>query len=95
MFKYSRMQTQIPSRLVCGSHGTYLDCMLLRVQVTVGLGFFSAFRSFSLCIVKIVTPCSIGFGLLAGPWWDSEIEKTFGVKKVWPSRVESYLEVNA
>ena len=37
-----------------------------------GLGF-SAFRSFNL--VKIVTPCSISFGFLADPWWDSEIEK--------------------
>ena len=36
---------------------------------------FSAFKSFSLCIVKIVTPCSTGFGLLAGPWWDSVTEK--------------------
>ena len=34
---------------------------------------FSVFRSFNL--VKIVTPCSISFGFLAGPWWDSEIEK--------------------
>ena len=41
---------------------------------------FSAFRSFSLCIVKIVTPCSIGFGLLAGPWWDSEIENLLPLK---------------
>ena len=33
--------------------------------------FSSAFRSFNL--VKIVTPCSISFGFLAGLWWDSEI----------------------
>ena len=49
-----------------------LNCTLLAVQVTAGLGFFSAFTSFNL--VKIVTPCSINFGFLAGPWWDSEIE---------------------
>ena len=28
----------------------------------------------ALNLVKIVTPCSISFGFLAGPWWDSEIE---------------------
>ena len=33
---------------------------------------FSVFRSFNL--VKIVTPCSISFSFLAGPWWNSEIE---------------------
>ena len=32
----------------------------------------SAFRSFN--IVKIVTPCSISFGFLAGPKWDSDSE---------------------
>ena len=26
-------------------------------------------------LVKIVTPCSISFGIFAGPWWDSEIER--------------------
>ena len=46
MIKYSRMQKEIPSRLVCGSRSTCLDCMLLGVQVTAALGFFSAFRSF-------------------------------------------------
>ena len=40
MIKYSRMQKEIPSWLVCGSHGTCLDCTLLRVQVTAGLGFY-------------------------------------------------------
>ena len=25
-------------------------------------------------LVKIVTPCSISFSFLAGPWWDSEME---------------------
>ena len=35
---------------------------------------------FSLCIVKIVTPFSIGFGLFAGPWWDSVIEKNHIIK---------------
>ena len=40
MIKYSRMQKEIPSRLVFGSHGTCLGCTLLEVQVTPGLGFF-------------------------------------------------------
>ena len=35
---------------------------------------FSVFKSFSLSIVKIVNPCSTGFGFLAGPWWDSVME---------------------
>ena len=48
MFKYGRTHKKISSWLVCGSHGTCLDCMLLRVQVTAGLGFFTVFRSFSL-----------------------------------------------
>ena len=50
--------------LVCGSRGTCLDCTLLGVQVTTGLGFF-------LCSSHLVCedsdPCSTGFGLLAGP----------------------------
>ena len=54
-------------------HGTCLDCTLLGVQVTTGMGFFSVFRSFNT--VKIVTPCSISFGFLAGPGWDSEMEE--------------------
>ena len=29
MIKYSRMQKENPSRLVCGFHGTCLDCTLL------------------------------------------------------------------
>ena len=41
---------------------------------------FYAFKSFSLCIVKIVTPYSTGFSLLAGPWWDSVTEKP---KTLW------------
>ena len=48
MIKYGRMQKEIPSRLVRGSFGMCLDCMLLGVQVTTGLGFFTVFRSFSL-----------------------------------------------
>ena len=48
MIKYGRMQREIPSELVCGSCGACLDCMLPGVQVTAGLGFFSAFRSFKL-----------------------------------------------
>ena len=40
MFKYGRMQKKIQSRLVCGSHDAYLDCMLLGVQVTAELGFY-------------------------------------------------------
>ena len=47
IFKYGRMQKKIPSRLVCGSHGTCLDCMLPGVQVTTGLEFCSAFKSFN------------------------------------------------
>ena len=43
-------------------------------SLTAGVGFF-VFRSFNL--VKIVTPCSISFGFLAGPWWDSENRKNF------------------
>ena len=38
--KYGRMQRKIPSWIVCGSHGMVLDCTLLGVQVTAGLGFF-------------------------------------------------------
>ena len=76
MFKYGRIQRKNSSQLVCGSRGTCLDCMLLRVQVTAGLGFFLHhwLRSFSLCIGNIVTPGSIGCGLPAGPWWDSGTE---------------------
>ena len=44
--KYGRMQKRIPSRLVCGSCGVCLDCTLPGDQVTAGMGFFSAFRSF-------------------------------------------------
>ena len=31
----------------CGSRGACLDSMLSGVQVTAGLGFFSAFKSFN------------------------------------------------
>ena len=48
MFKYGRTHKKISSWLVCGSRGTCLDCILLGVQVTAGLGFFTVFRSFSL-----------------------------------------------
>ena len=49
--------------------------------------------------MKIVTPCSTGFGLLADPWWDSEPENrkdyasfntvikpyySFGIKLAFP-----------
>ena len=54
MFKYGRMQ-KILSRLVCGSHGTCLDCMLPGVPVTVGLGFFLCSQVIYVT-VKIVTP---------------------------------------
>ena len=74
MFKYSKMQRKIPSRLVCGFRGTCLDCTSWGSSHR-WVGVFSAFRLFSLYIVKVVTPCSIGFGLLAGLWWDSKIEK--------------------
>ena len=40
MFKYGRKERKLPFRLVCGSHGACLDCMLPGVQVTAGLGFF-------------------------------------------------------
>ena len=43
-YSYSRMQKEIPSQLVCGSCGACLDCTLPGVQVTAGLGLFSAFR---------------------------------------------------
>ena len=43
MFKYGRMQKKILSRLVCGSHGTYLDCMLPEVEAEI----FSVFKSFT------------------------------------------------
>ena len=44
MFKYGVMQKKILSRLVFGSCGACLGCLLLRVQ---GLECFSAFKSFS------------------------------------------------
>ena len=40
MFKYDRMQSKIPTWLVCGSNGVCVDCMLLGIQVTAGLEFF-------------------------------------------------------
>ena len=40
MFKYGRMQKKIPFQLVCGFHSVSLECMLLGVQVTTGLGLF-------------------------------------------------------
>ena len=46
MFKYGRMQKEISSQLVCGSHGACLDYMLPRVQVIARRGFFSVFKSF-------------------------------------------------
>ena len=46
MFKFGRMHKKVPPRLVCGSHGACLDSMLPGAQVTAGLGFFSAFKSF-------------------------------------------------
>ena len=67
----SRMQKKIPSRSVRGFRGTCLDCTLPGVQVTTDFSF--AFRSFNL--VKIVTPCSISFSFLAGPWWNSKNRK--------------------
>ena len=52
---------------------------ILAKSIKLRLGFksllgwdFSEFRSFNL--VKIVTPCCISFGFLAGPLGDSEIE---------------------
>ena len=40
MFKYGRMKKEISFRLVCGTHGACLDCLLPGVEVTTGLGFF-------------------------------------------------------
>ena len=40
MFKYGRTQNKTPSKLVCGSCGACLDCVLPGVEVTTGLGFF-------------------------------------------------------
>ena len=50
MYKYSRMQKRISSRLVCGFHGACLDWMLSGVQVTIGLGF--SLCSICLCDSK-------------------------------------------
>ena len=47
MCKYGGIQRKISPRLVCGSHGACLDCMLPEVEVTAGLGFF--LRSSHLC----------------------------------------------
>ena len=37
---------KIPSRLVCGSHGAWLDCMLLKIQITSQLGLVSVYKLF-------------------------------------------------
>ena len=47
MCKYGRVQKKISLRLMRGSHGACLDCMLPGTQVTAGLGFF--LRSSHLC----------------------------------------------
>ena len=39
-FKYGRMQTKIPSWLVCGSRGACLDCMFSGVKLPQGWDFF-------------------------------------------------------
>ena len=58
-----------PSRYVwCDSRGACLDCTSSHHWA----GIFSALKSLSLWIL---TPCSTGFGLLAGPWWDNLTEK--------------------
>ena len=62
MFKRSRMQKKVPSQLVCGSHGAFLDCMLAGVEVTTGLRFFCI--QVVYVIVKIVTPCFNRLSLL-------------------------------
>ena len=47
-----------------------------RLHIALGLSLYWAatFILFNLCVVKIVTPCPTGFGLLAIPWWDSVTE---------------------
>ena len=55
MSKYGRVQKKISLRLVRGSHGACLDCMLIGIQVTAGLGFFCVLVIY--VIMKIVTPC--------------------------------------
>ena len=52
MFKYGRMQKKIPSWLMCGSRGTCLGYTLLGVQITAGLGYFSAFKTSCLVCVQ-------------------------------------------
>ena len=53
------------------------------------LKIFFAFKSFSLCIVETVIPCSTGFSLLAGPWWDSVMENN--TKCDYTSKLPMYL----
>ena len=48
MCKYGRMQKKISPRLVCGSHGACLDCMLPGGSSHRWAGIFYAFKSFML-----------------------------------------------
>ena len=46
--------------------------------------YIYSYMIYSLCIVKKVTLCSIGYGLLASPWWDSVREsKLQNHEKSW------------
>ena len=58
MFKYGRMQKEIPFWLVCGSHSACLECMSLGVQVSAGLELFRLHSS------HLVTPSYNRLGLL-------------------------------
>ena len=62
MFKYRLNSEKISDPSCCGSFGTCLDCMLLGIKSTLGLGFFSAFFTFQLDSLYLQT---------TGPQWDS------------------------
>ena len=47
----------------------------MHVIVKFKLNCIICIKLLSLCIVKIVTPCTTDFDLLAGPWWDGVAEK--------------------
>ena len=60
-------------------HPSQCVAPVARAQTACCLGLKSPLSWGNFCIqvilfvkLKIVTPCSTGFGLLAGPWWDSE-----------------------
>ena len=57
MFKYSRMQKRIPSRLVCGSFGVCLDCTLPGFKSPLGWDFFLCSCHLSNCEDSDSLPC--------------------------------------